>query len=159
MPSFDDEVSGRKIPAFFDKYSRPGERHGGPLKAEPIVSQEIDYVTKELKFFKSGEPRWQYVMEIATDLRDPAVEGDDGTRRIYVKGRNKKRLKDVIATAGLKTLRPGDEVWDTYASEHPETKEKIHTYEVKAGPNAQRVGDAQPVQASLTPGDTDTPPF
>lgn len=146
MKTFDEELEYRKAPAFFTKYSRPGERHGGPLKEAPEVRQMTAFGTGEPRVFDDGRPMEQYVLTIATDRRDPEVEDDDGTRRIYVKGRNKTRLKDAIKAAGLKTLSVGDEVFDTFVREEKNSSgfdEKVHSYEVAPGPNAVRKGAEQ----------------
>jgi hypothetical protein len=50
-----------------------------------IASQQTDMETKMPKFYPDGNPMMQLVFTLQTSLRDPNVEDDDGTRRIFAK--------------------------------------------------------------------------
>ncbi len=67
---------------------------GRVLKLEKV--QQRDMQTKEPLFWKDGNPKWQYVFTLATELRDPESEVDDGTRKLYAKGQMEKAIRDAI---------------------------------------------------------------
>lgn len=60
------------------------------------------------KFFKSGTPIMSFWVDVATPLRDPSIEDDDGTRRIYMDGsRIKKAVRAGVQAAGATGLNVG----------------------------------------------------
>lgn len=60
------------------------------------------------KFFKSGTPIMSFWVDVATQLRDPSIEDDDGTRRIYMDGaRIKKAVRAGVQAAGATGLNVG----------------------------------------------------
>jgi len=111
-----------------NKYTQPGTTVGGKVVRKPEVRDLTDWKTGEVKRFGNGEPMKQYVITVQTDLRDPEVEDDDGLRRIFVKGWNKKTLKKAVADSGAPTVVVGGELYDTFVSQDPETNVKTHSY-------------------------------
>jgi hypothetical protein len=82
---------------------------GTTVKGEVVsatVSQQTD-IDGTPKTWDDGNPRQQLVVTLATDERDPEVEGDEGHRRLFVKGQMLAALKDALRTAGVKTLAEG----------------------------------------------------
>ncbi|QXT62738.1 hypothetical protein [Tessaracoccus palaemonis] len=60
------------------------------------------------KFFKSGDPIMTFYVDLATDQRDPSIEDDDGTRRLYMDGaRIKKAVRSAVQAARATGLNPG----------------------------------------------------
>ncbi len=167
MKSIDDELDYVKIPAVFDKYTRPGASAGGPLTEKPTVRAVTAMGSGEVRTFADGSPMEQYVLTVQTDDRDATNPDDDGRRRIYVKGHNKKRFKAAVKAAGLKTLSAGDTVRVKYVREEPipgsSFTTKIHEYEISGGPNAVRLSDAAKAAAAtpapLAKREDDEPPF
>src|SRR4051812_36411676 len=45
-----------------------------------------DIATGEAKTFSNGDPMYEIVFTLQTDVRDPEVEDDDGTRRVFARG-------------------------------------------------------------------------
>lgn len=113
--SANDILMGTSVPAA--KFVNPGDSiRGQVLKVES--AQQRDFDTGELAFWKkSGQPMMQAIIDIQTDLRDPAIEGDDGIRRIYVKdhgapyvkgsGRIRDAFRDAVISAGAKGIEIG----------------------------------------------------
>lgn len=60
-------------------------------------TQQTDFKTGELKTFSNGDPMWQFVLTLQTDLRDPANPDDDGLRRVFAKGNMFKVVRDAIS--------------------------------------------------------------
>ena len=62
-----------------------------------------------LRFFpKSGDPIMTFNFDIATTLRDPSIEDDDGTRRVYMDGsRIKKAFREHLRAIGAPGLEVG----------------------------------------------------
>jgi hypothetical protein len=80
----DDFLFSTGIPGVFKKGDEFGKRVSGRVvNAEVKQATDID---GKPKFFDSGEPRMELVIDLQTDERDPAIEGDDGVRRIYASG-------------------------------------------------------------------------
>ena len=67
------------------KFARIGDTITGTVLRMDMAVQR-DPVTQLPKHYeKTGEEKMQLVITLQTDLRDPAVERDDGRRRIFVK--------------------------------------------------------------------------
>lgn len=60
------------------------------------VNQQRDFKTKQLKTWPDGNPMMQVILTIQTDVRDPAVDDDDGRRRIFLGG---KRIREAVTAA------------------------------------------------------------
>lgn len=140
MGAFEDDFGPRKkVPAAMNKYTPPGTTVAGIIVADPEVRAVRDFYTKEIKTFPDGNPMKQWVFLIQTDQRDPADPDDDGVRAVYVKGRNKPRLRECAAMLKLsvedRVIRRGGWLSDTYVRE--EGEEKIHAYDYRPPPPGQ----------------------
>lgn len=63
----------------------------------------------ELEFWPDGKPKMTAIITIQTTLRDPSIEGDDGQRSLWIKGKSMTdSVKDAIKRAGA--ARRGMEV-------------------------------------------------
>ena len=65
------------------------------------VNQQTD-INKKPKFWddEGTRPMMQVVATLQTEERDPQVEGDDGCRRVFIKGDMERAVREVIAAAG-----------------------------------------------------------
>lgn len=66
------------------------------------VTQQTDFTTGEPKKWKDGSPMMQVVVTLQTDERDPAIDNDDGQRRIYVRGQMTNAVRDALRDAKCK---------------------------------------------------------
>jgi hypothetical protein len=82
--SVDDFLFAAGVPGVFKKGDEFGKRVSGRV-VNAEVRQQTD-IDGKLKFFESGEPRMELVIDLQTDERDPTIESDDGIRRIYASG-------------------------------------------------------------------------
>lgn len=95
------------------KFPNPGDSISGRIIAPPSVYQERDYDPNNpgggaLKTYPSGDPIMSIYVDLATDLRDPSIKDDDGTRRLFIEGRYLKGdVRDAIRNAGAPGLEVG----------------------------------------------------
>lgn len=67
------------------------------------TSQQTDFVTREPKTWKNGDPMMQVVIRLQTDERDPDNATDTGERSLYVDSRGKREaLKEALRRANAK---------------------------------------------------------
>lgn len=104
-------MGGGGVPAV--KFANPGDTVTGRIIAPPQAYQVRDYDPKNPgagtpKTYPSGDPIMGVYVDIATDLRDPSIEDDDGTRRLYIEGRYiKADVAAAVRTAGAPGLEVG----------------------------------------------------
>lgn len=91
-----------------------GTTVGGRVTERPTVEQQRDIKTGDKKFWSDGNPMMQLVVTVQTDQRDPAIEDDDGRRRLFVKGQLKNAIADAVRLAGAKGLEVGGGLAVTY---------------------------------------------
>ena len=96
------------------KFKNHGDTYAGRILAisEPYQEREYDPTNPgggAPKFYpKSGDPIMTFNIDIATTLRDPAIEDDDGTRRVYMDGKRiKDAVRDAVRAAGASGLAVG----------------------------------------------------
>lgn len=94
--------------AFFNKNSTVGDMVTGKVVSAE-VRQMTDYDDGKPLTWDDGNPMQQVVVTLATDLRDPSIEGDDGQRRVFVKwyGSDRRALLEALDDAGADDLLPG----------------------------------------------------
>jgi hypothetical protein len=61
--------------------------------------QSKDMASGELKTWDDGSPMFEIVFTLATDDRDPSLEDDDGTRRVFARGQMLKAIGDALRKA------------------------------------------------------------
>lgn len=105
VPTADDFLMGGSVPSA--KFPTLGTTISGRITTEPTVEQQRDYTTGEPKFWDDGKPQMQMVVALATTERDPQVQDDDGTRRLYVKGQLKNAVAQAVRAAGARGLEVG----------------------------------------------------
>ncbi|MFF3643429.1 hypothetical protein [Streptomyces sp. NPDC002564] len=96
------------------KFPTPNTVVGGRITEPPKVEQQRDIKTGEHKTWSNGDPMMQLVVTVQTDERDPAIEDDDGKRRIFIKGVMKNAVADAVRVAGAKGLEVGGSLWVKY---------------------------------------------
>ncbi|WP_433368406.1 hypothetical protein ACQPZX_41500 [Actinoplanes sp. CA-142083] len=78
------------------KFETVGTSYTGTVAAEPTASQQTDFRTKVPETWPDGSPKMQVLVQVSTSLRDPQKPEDDGTRTLYIKG---KELTNAIRAA------------------------------------------------------------
>lgn len=103
------------------KFDNAGESTTGILK--DVDLQVVTNTKQEIQYKKDGvTPKEQLVLTLATELRDPSVDGDDGMRKFYCSWRAEASLKDAYRTAGAEGLEPDAKITITYTGD---TKVKV----------------------------------
>ena len=129
-------VSG--APSF--KFTQPGDRVTGKITDLQVVQQRAYSPTGlgELKTWPSGDPMMQLNVTLQTDLRDPAIDDDDGKRRIYIDGRRiREAVKEAFTKVGKDGLEIGGTYTQTFTGYDPESKNPANpakVYEVVYAP-------------------------
>jgi len=92
----------------------------------------------------NGDPRWQVVITLQTDDRDPAIDGDAGERRLFAKAQMLNAIKEAIRTAGARGLDVGATLAVQYVDDGEakpgRTAPKIYRAQYQPAP-AVAVGD------------------
>lgn len=142
----------------------------GTVATEPKVQQQTDFKTGAPKTFANGDPMQQIVVHLQTDQRDPAVDGDDGIRAIYIKSNMLKAVREAVVQAGAKGLEIGGTLTVTYSGDGPKSGQgtpKLYTakYQRPTGQAANGLlmgGDGAsaptPVQQAAAAGYVTAPP-
>lgn len=89
------------------KFPAIGTSIKGTISEKPDVQQVRDFQTGEPQFWPDGKPRQQIVATLATDLRDPQISDDDGSRRVFIKGQMIKAVREAVKKSGAKGLEVG----------------------------------------------------
>ena len=87
---------------------------GTVLGAEKTQQTDID---GNLLTWDNGEPRWQVVITVQTDDRDPDIEGDTGERRIFAKGQMLNAIKQALRDAKVTGLEVGGTIAVQYVAD------------------------------------------
>lgn len=150
------------------KFANPGDSIKGRVTAPPQAYQEREYDKNNPgggapKTYPSGDPIMAVYVDLATDLRDPSIEDDDGTRRLYIEGRYLKgTIRDAIRAAGAPGLEVGGVLDLTFTHrEDPEDKRSRKFWQATytpAGNNALMAEQApQAAAPAATPAPVDQP--
>ena len=124
VPSADDFLMGESVPSA--KFPEIGATVSGTICEPPVVQQQRDYTTGELKFWSDGNPMMQLVVTLQTDERDPGIVDDDGRRRVYVRGQLKRAVQRAVKTAGAPGLAVGGQLTVTYARDGQPTNPRFN---------------------------------
>ena len=108
--SYDFFAAGAPPPA---KFPTPGTSVSGIITEEPQMSQQTD-PSGELKTWQDGNPMMQLVVTLKTEQRDPAIEDDDGSRRVFIKGQMRNAVQTAVKNARAKGLDVGGTLTVTY---------------------------------------------
>lgn len=108
----DEMFSGSGSPAF--KFEKIGDRLEGIIE-DAEARQQRDYDTGEAKTWDDGKPMMELVLTLATDLRDPSIEDDDGSRRVFVRGQMLTALRQAVRKAKARKPERGAVVVITHS--------------------------------------------
>jgi hypothetical protein len=102
----------------------PFLRIGDSVEGEVVdvkILQARDMISKDLKFWPSGDPMYNVVPTLQTNLRDPQDHEDDGLRSPYVKwgGASRMALQQGLGQAGMDDIVIGCWMRMTYVGDGP----------------------------------------
>lgn len=125
------------------------------------VTQQTDYATGAPKTYDDGSPMKQVVITLQTDERDATVDGDEGLRKLYVRGQMTAALRDALRQAQAK-LEIGGTLAVQYSSDKPSEKRgfnpmKVYTAQYRPpAPSTDAANDllgGQAAPAAVAPSD------
>lgn len=118
-PDANDVLFGSNAPSA--KFDNPGTTVGGTITAPPRTKQEKEWnnATRRSdgppKFFPSGDPIMEVLVDVQTQQRDPSIQNDDGIRTIYISGKRlKDAVRDAVRQSGAQRLEVGAELHVTF---------------------------------------------
>ena len=104
LPSI-NEMGSSRAPTF--KFEEVGAEIKGTIVSHDTM-QMTEFGTTTPAFWPDGKPKLQVVFVLQTESRDPAIEGDDGQRRVFANGRMLRAVLEARDEAGARTIDPGD---------------------------------------------------
>lgn len=111
-----DILMGGGSPAL--KFDTVGTSYTGTVVAEPTASQQTDFRTKVPETWPDGSPKMQVLVQLSTSLRDPQKPEDDGTRTLYIKGRElTNAVRAAVRATGANGIHTGGTLTVTYVGE------------------------------------------
>ena len=116
-PTVEEFLSGGGAPAA--KFPEPGVTIKGTVE-DATRSQQTDLDGKP-RYWDDGNPRYQLVITLATDERDPNIDDDTGTRRVFAKGNMLTAVKGALKKTGAK-LEVGGTLAIKYTGDGTPTK-------------------------------------
>lgn len=141
VPDLTQLINGQGGKAFFNADSKPGATITGTVEAVK-AKQSIDFQTKQPAFSKSGKPKFEIVVTLATSLREDP--DDDGRRNIYIKcwGTQADALRDACRKAGVPAPQEGDKFTATFTGMGQPfapgmSAPKLYEYRIEKGADPQ----------------------
>lgn len=110
------------------------------------TEQQRDFDTGKPLTWDDGSPRLQVVITLQTDERDPKIAGDDGRRRLFVKGQMLNAIRKAVSDAGAKTVEIGGTLAVQYTSDGEPSRKGMN-------PPKQYTAAYKPPVAAVAPGD------
>ena len=115
------------------KLQQPGDEALGVIyKLQKLVEKDDD---DEIIYYpNSDKPKPLFVAHLITAYRNDEVEGDDGSRRVWLKGNGLWALQQYVKAEGIKPPAVGDTLWVAVTSlkPNPDRKKKaIKQHEAK----------------------------
>lgn len=90
------------------KFETVGTSYTGTVVAEPTASQQTDFKTKLPETWPDGSPKMQVLVQLSTGLRDPQKPDDDGTRTLYIKGKElTAAIRNAVKASGANGIHAG----------------------------------------------------
>lgn len=124
------ESAGGKTVSFLTK----GVVVKGTLMEDPVLRDQIDLKTKEVKTFKDGNVRTVWVFRLQTDERDPADPEDKGIRSLWAKPDALKKIREALKAQGLSRMPIGSTLEIAWTGEIPTDGYPIKTFTVRITP-------------------------
>ena len=107
---------GRSVP-----FDNVGDTVTGIVLSPPKKQEQVDD-EGNVRTFPNGAPRYVYLVEIQTDLRDPDDPSDMGVRTLWLKWKSHEAVVAAIRQAGARNLEVGGILTLTLAGFGPKSK-------------------------------------
>jgi len=125
LPDPNDLLGTRSIPSISFKDVKVGTAFTGTITDLRTV-QVRSYDTGEPEFWDDGKPKLQIEVTLATSYLDASLEGDDGTRRVYLFGQKLAAAKQEMKNKGFSKLEKGMKFTISFVGEKPASNKKYN---------------------------------
>lgn len=125
LPDPNDLLGTRSIPSISFKDVKVGTSFTGTITDLRTV-QVRSYDTGEPEFWDDGKPKLQIEVTLATSYLDASLEGDDGTRRVYLFGQKLAAAKQEMKNKGFSKLEKGMKFTISFVGEKPASNKKYN---------------------------------
>lgn len=132
LPDPNSLLTVQSVPSISFKDAKIGDSYTGTI-TNLETAQVRNFETGDPEFWEDGNPKLQIVVTLATDYLDPDVEGDDGTRKVYLFGQKLQAAKTAMKDAGVAKLEKGFKFTIKFAGEKPSSNKKynnVKLYEI-----------------------------
>jgi hypothetical protein len=132
LPDPNSLLTAQSVPSISFKDAKVGDAYTGTI-TNLETAQVRNFETGDPEFWEDGNPKLQIVVTLATDYLDPDVEGDDGTRKVYLFGQKLQAAKTAMKDAGVTKLEKGFVFTIKFAGEKPSSNKKynnVKLYEI-----------------------------
>lgn len=132
LPDPNSLLTAQSVPSISFKDAKIGDSYTGTI-TNLETAQVRNFETGDPEFWEDGNPKLQIVVTLATDYLDPEVEGDDGTRKVYLFGQKLQAAKQAMKEAGVAKLEKGFTFTIKFAGEKPSSNKKynnVKLYEI-----------------------------
>lgn len=132
LPDPNSLLTAQSVPSISFKDAKIGDSYTGTI-TNLETAQVRNFETGDPEFWEDGNPKLQIVVTLATDYLDPEVEGDDGTRKVYLFGQKLQAAKQAMKEAGVAKLEKGFVFTIKFAGEKPSSNKKynnVKLYEI-----------------------------
>ena len=131
-----DFLEGGGIPsAAFDDVGDSWE--GTIVRLEKQQGRDLE--TKELQTWDDGSPKFIILIDIQTNVRNPDIPGDDGVRRLWVRGNMLTAIRSAMRVTQSK-LRTGGHLKVSYVRQGEQKKRGLNPpklYEAEYTPSSK----------------------
>ncbi len=117
------------------KFAQKGATLEGKIVSAE-TAQQTDVKTGAPLTWDDGNPRMQVVVTLQTAEYDDSLEGDDGMRRLFVKGQMQTAIRQAIAEAGEHGMARGGTLKVQFYDEKPTDLSAQKLYRAKYTPPA-----------------------
>lgn len=125
LPDPNDLLSSKSVPSVSFKDAKVGDSFTGTI-TNLETAQVRNYDSGEPEFWDDGKPKLQIVVTLKTDYIDPELEGDDGTRKVYLAGQKLTAAKQAMKEAGIQKLEKGFKFTISYVGTKPSSNKKYN---------------------------------
>jgi hypothetical protein len=125
LPDPNSLLVSKSVPSISFKDAKVGDSFTGTI-TDLETAQVRNYETGEPEFWDDGKPKLQIVVTLATDYLDPDLEGDDGSRKVYLAGQKLTAAKQAMKEAGISKLEKGFGFTIAFAGEKPSSNKKYN---------------------------------
>lgn len=122
MSNGNDLLMGGGVP--WASFLKEGDSITGSIKSDPTSRQSRSLETGDRMTWPNGDPVMEIVVMLQTELRDPEIDYDDGTRQLVInKPAMRTAIRDAVRKAGAAGIEPGGVLTVTYTStEKPKSR-------------------------------------